>query len=101
MKAHDTLTNEQKTKLNNMFLRHKNVLIDKYGNLGFVGILEHHIKLTPDAKPFARRPYRTNTRSREAISQYVKKMLNRGVDEIFMWCMGCSHFNCLKRICDV
>ena len=70
---------EEKTKLQDLLWKYKDLFQLPGQDLGHTNIMSHKIKLKPDSQVFRSQPYRSNPRIREEISKQVQDMLNKGI----------------------
>ena len=79
-KFEDTVLDmEEKTKLQDLLWKYKDLFQLPGQDLGHTNILSHKIKLKPDSQVFRSQPYQSNPRIREEISKQVQDMLNKGI----------------------
>ena len=79
-KFEDTVLDvEEKTKLQDLLWKYKDLFQLPGQDLGHTNIMSHKIKLKPDSQVFRSQPYQSNPRIREEISKQVQDMLNKGI----------------------
>ena len=72
-------TGTQRKDLETMLYKHRAAFIDSSGKLGRCDLVEHKIKLKPDAQPIAKNPYRMSPEMKEAVQKQIKRLLKLGV----------------------
>lgn len=73
-------SDEQRSMLQDMFIKHKNVFSRSSDDIGNTKLVEHHID-TGDAKPIKLRPYRIPLSKRLEAENEIKKMSAAGIIE--------------------